>query len=114
VIVSGNVNPNSPQFRAAMQACRRYLPPGPPPLSQAAQAEAARAMLAFASCMRSHGVPAFPDPTSRGLIPFVGLNGIDPSSPLVLAAFKTCEPLEPKVGPRIELGPGGNVGERSR
>jgi hypothetical protein len=112
VVVSGNVDPNSPQFQAAMQACRKYLPAGPPPLSQAEQAVAAKAMLAFASCMRTHGVPSFPDPNSQGLTPFAGMKGIDPSSPIVLTAFKTCEPLEPKVGPRVEFGADGNVGER--
>jgi len=97
-----------------MQACRRYLPGGPPPLSQAEQAAAARAMVAFASCMRAHGVPSFPDPNSQGLIPLSAMNGIHPSSPLVLTAFKACESLEPKVGPRIEFGAGGNVAERTR
>ena len=28
-------------------------------------------------------------------------NGIDPSAPLVQSAFKVCQSLEPKVGPRI-------------
>lgn len=114
VVVSGNVDPNSPQFQAAMQACRKYLPAGPPPLSQAEQAAAAKAMEAFASCMRTRGVPSFPDPNSQGLIPFAAMNGIDPSSPLVLTAFRACEPLEPKVGPRIEFEAGGNVAERTR
>ena len=31
VIVSGNVDPSSPQFQAAMAACRKYLPGGGPP-----------------------------------------------------------------------------------
>jgi hypothetical protein len=69
-------------------------------------------MLAFASCMRSHGVPSFPDPNSQGLIPLATMNRIDPSSPAVLSAFKTCEPLESKVGPRIEFGADGSVAER--
>jgi hypothetical protein len=114
VVVSGNVDPNSPQFQAATQACRKYLPAGPPPLSQAEQAAAVKAMAAFASCMRTHGVPSFPDPNSQGLFPLLGMKAIDPSSPLVLTAFKACENLEPKVGPRIEFGAGGNVAERTR
>jgi hypothetical protein len=114
VVVIGNADPNSPKFQAAMQACRKYLPGGPPPLSQAEQAAAARAMVAFASCMRTHGVPSFPDPNSQGLIPLSAMNGIHPNSPLVLTAFKACESLEPKVGPRIEFGGGGNVAERTR
>ena len=114
VVVSGNADPNSPQFQAAMQACRKYLPAGPPPLSQAEQAAAVKAMVAFASCMRTHGVPSFPDPNSQGLIPLTAMNGIEPSSPLVLTAFKGCESLEPTVGPRIEFEAGGNIAERTR
>ncbi len=112
VVVSGNVDPSSPQFQAAMQACRKYLPAGPAPLSKAEQAAAAKAMLAFASCMRTHGAPSFPDPDSQDLFPFSAIRRIDPGSPLVLAAFKACEPLEPRAGPRIEFGAGGNVEER--
>ena len=114
VVVSGIADPRSPQFQAALQACRKYLPAGPPPLSQAQQAAAAKAMLAFASCMRTHGVPGFPDPNSQGLFPLAGMKGIDPSSPLLLTAFKSCQQLEPKVGPRIDFEAGGNVAERSR
>lgn len=113
VVVSGNVDPNSPEFQAALQACRKYLPPGPPPLNQTERAAAVKAMVAFASCMRTHGVPSFPDPSSQALFPFSAMKAIDPSSPLVLTAFKACESLEPKLGPRIEFMAGGNVAERS-
>ena len=34
--------------------------------------------LAFAQCMRSHGVPNFPDPTSSGQL---NLNGVNSQSP---------------------------------
>src|SRR5579863_8718678 len=40
VVVSGNADPKSPRFQAALNACRRYLPSGPPPLSPAEQAAA--------------------------------------------------------------------------
>jgi hypothetical protein len=57
------ISANSPAFQTAYNACRKNLPggqPGPPPPT-AAQA---RAGLAFARCMRAHGVPNFPDPLS--------------------------------------------------
>jgi hypothetical protein len=111
VVVSGNADPSPPQFQAAMQACRKYLPAGPPPLSHAEQAVAVKAMVTFASCMRRHGIPRFPDPDSQGQFPLPGMKAIDPSSPLVLAAFKACESLEPKAGPRIEFEAGGNIVE---
>jgi hypothetical protein len=59
----------SPVFRAAQNACRGILP-GPQNLSpaqQAAQEQAHKAdLLAFARCMRAHGISGFPDPDSQG------------------------------------------------
>ena len=51
--------------------------------------------LAYAKCMRAHGIPNFPDPTvqdnshSKGV--GFSLNGINPNSPQVKAAAKTCQ-----------------------
>ena len=105
VTLGGNVDPGSPQFQAAMQACRKYLPGGgPPALTPAQRAEAAKAMAAFAACMRKNGVSSFPDPNGQGTFPPGSLARLDPSTPLVETAFKACESLESKVGPRIELG----------
>jgi hypothetical protein len=96
---TGNIDPSSPQFQAAMQACRKYMPGGgPPSLTPAEQAEWNKAMAQFAACMRKNGVPNFQTP-QMGKAP--NANGIDPASPLVQSAFKACESLEPKVGPRI-------------
>ncbi|HWF53808.1 MAG TPA: hypothetical protein VG223_04240 [Solirubrobacteraceae bacterium] len=41
----------------------------------------------FANCMRSHGVPNFPDPSPNGT---VAINGFDPQSPSVQSAQTTC------------------------
>lgn len=102
VIVSGNVDPSSPQFQAAVQACRKYLPGGgPPSLTPAEQAEWARAMANFAACMRKSGVPGFPDPKLG--TPPLSSSGINPGSPLVQKAFNACQSLEPTFGPRIQL-----------
>jgi len=106
VTISGNVDPTSPQFQAAAQACRKYLPGGgPPALTPAQQAEHAKAMASFAACMRKHGVPGFPDPNPQGFFPPAGLQGLDPSSSFFQSAFKVCGPLQGKIGPRIEFGP---------
>ncbi|MGH3000630.1 MAG: hypothetical protein ACRDNM_15135 [Gaiellaceae bacterium] len=106
VVIGGNVDPSSPQFQTAMQACRKFLPGGgPQPLSPAQQAEHAKAMANFAACMRKHGAPNFPDPNAQGMFTPRQLGGrLQPDSPVVRAAFKRCESLEPKVGPPIELG----------
>ncbi len=88
-----------------MQACRKFLPGGgPPALTPAQQAAAAKGMLSFASCMRRDGVPSFPDPNGAGRFPFGSISKLDPTTPLFQSAFKSCESLEPKVGPRITFG----------
>ncbi len=48
-------------------------------------------MLAFAKCMRSHGVSDFPDPNSNGR--FGGqIKNLDPNSPTYEAAKTACQP----------------------
>ena len=111
VAFSGNVDPSSPQFQAAVQACRKYMPSGPPPPSAAQRAEGAKAMVRFAGCMRENGVPNFPDPDSDGTFSFSSLKQLGIGIPDFQSAFKTCEPLEPKVGPRIVFG-AGNIEQR--
>lgn len=96
------VQVNAPAFQSAMQACRPYLPNGgqPPQLS----ASRKQAMLQYAQCMRSHGVPNFPDPTfSGGGVQFrVGpAGGAGRSSPAFAAAQATCQSLLSKA-----IGPG--------
>jgi hypothetical protein len=56
------------RLQAAQRACMRLWPYQPP--SQAQQRQLLGDDLKFAQCMRSHGVPGFPDPTlaSRGPI----------------------------------------------
>ena len=69
------VNSVSPAFKAAESACQKLLPAGFPqsgPPSAAAMAQART----WAQCMRAHGVPNFPDPTTTmpsGGAPFNGV-----------------------------------------
>jgi hypothetical protein len=107
-------NPASPQFQSALNACRKYMPGGgPPTLTPAQQAQAAKAMERFARCMRTHGVPDFPDPSPTGFFTPGSIQKIGPGSPLVTRAFPSCESLEPKAGPRLELG-SNRAGVRTR
>ena len=57
------------------------------------------AALAFATCMRSHGVPKYPDPTfsSGGVNEKMSPREVDPGSPTFQAAQKTCQTAS---GPR--------------
>jgi hypothetical protein len=94
----GHLDPNSPQFRAASQACRSLQPAGTT-LSTTGGGEVSPQrqgqLLAFARCVRSHGVPSFADPTAHGLAPPAG---IDPNSPTFQAAFQACRRLLPGFG----------------
>jgi hypothetical protein len=83
----------SPAFQSAQTACQHVLPGGGPPTQSAAQRQAQTvAGLAFARCLRSHGLPNFPDPTSGGQITHEMLAnaGIDPRQPTVLRAADAC------------------------
>jgi hypothetical protein len=88
------VEVNGPAFQSAMQACRSDLPHGGHPTA-AQTAEAKAKALAMSKCMRSHGVPNFPDPkfhTGPGGGFGIQLSGagFDPSSPAFQAAQKAC------------------------
>jgi hypothetical protein len=48
-------------------------------------------VLAYAKCMRSHGITDFPDPNAQG--GFSATNGLDPSSPQYTAANSACKSL---------------------
>jgi hypothetical protein len=48
------------------------------------------AALTFANCMRSHGVPSFPDPGASG-----GFSGVRKQAPAFRSAMQTCNRLHP-------------------
>ena len=52
--------------------------------------------LAYAKCMRSNGVPNFPDPSPSGGFEFS--SGIDPASPVFKTAQAKCQKLMPGGG----------------
>jgi len=56
-----HIDPSSPTFQRAYNACRKYAPNGEigPPTPTAAQL---RVALTFAECMHKHGFPQFPEP----------------------------------------------------
>jgi hypothetical protein len=101
---SGEEPPNSkqlistPQGQAAVSACSYWgnrIHNDVAVQSQAVLAEYVR----FAQCMRSHGLPDFPDPVnSEGRVEFVlnaSQDGFDPHSPQVLAKARECETVLP-------------------
>jgi hypothetical protein len=91
---SSGMNPTSPQFEAAVKACKPLAPKNTttPGATNSMEAQ----MLKFASCMRSQGVPSFPDPTftgNGGVIMQGG--GFNPNSPAFQHAQAACRYLLP-------------------
>lgn len=103
VMVQGT--PKGVNMDQAQTACRRWLPGGgPPALTPAQVAQRATAMLAFAKCIRKHGVPNFPDPNGQGEFDPSKLGAIK-TSPNLHRAGLACQSLENNVkGPRYGFG----------
>lgn len=111
---SNGLNPNSAQFKAADRACRHLLPNGGQPSAAQKQQFLSQA-LKFSQCMRSHGFPNFPDPTSSGggvSLKISPSSGIDPRSPQFQSAQKACSHFLPGT---VQSGSpsGGANGEKS-
>ncbi len=103
------LNPQAPAFRAAQKVCFKLLPGGGPTVQRPTKAQVA-AGLAFARCMRSHGLPGFPDPVTSGPSgsgPLFSLDGmtfkpsssIQPDSPAFRQAAAKCGVRLPSAPP---------------
>jgi hypothetical protein len=81
---------NSQAF-AAQTACRHLQPDGGQ-LSRAQLAQRLSDLLAFARCIRTHGVQSFPDPTSSGELTheMLASAGVNVRQPAVLQAADAC------------------------
>jgi hypothetical protein len=103
-ISSGSgINPFSPAFKAAQNACAKLLPGGGPGNQHPTAGKVALARQT-SECMRQHGVTGFPDPTlkqpsspagysileDRGGVIFAVPSTINPQSPVFLQAAKAC------------------------
>ncbi len=97
--IPADVNAQSPAFQAAQHACRQFLANGGAPPATRPRDRAAA--VALAKCMRSHGVPQFPDPAFtpprnapsllalRGMV-FAIPTSVDPKSPAFEQAIRAC------------------------
>ena len=56
------IDPSSPAFKAAQAKCHKLLPAGGPPSRTNPSPQTLARFLKVARCMRTHGIPAFPDP----------------------------------------------------
>lgn len=82
----------APAFKSAMKACQHLEPgpqngPGPGDRLQHKQV-----LLAFARCLRAHGVADFPDPTGQGQLTLSMINaaGVDLHAPGFFDAARAC------------------------
>jgi hypothetical protein len=93
---SSGVNPNSPQFIAAYNACKHLLPNGGVSKGNTITSADQADYLKAAACMRSHGIPNFPDPSFvNNSVEFNAQTPIDANSPQYKSALATCEELIP-------------------
>ena len=60
---NSGINPLSPAYQSAQNACKRYAPRHAPPPVPASVRQQERAL---ARCMRANGVSDFPDPDANG------------------------------------------------
>ncbi len=102
------VDPGSPAFAAAQKACGKLAPAGlGHSVSPQQQKQMQEGALKMSACMRSHGVPNFPDPKFSGnsvQIKISPASGVDPSSPVFQAAQKACQSKTPGL-PAEKGGP---------
>jgi hypothetical protein len=97
-VIPNWINPQAPAFRSAQKTCAKLLPSGSGPgsLSESRKLE----LLKLAKCMRTHGLPSFPDPTTAPPQPtshtgnVIGIGGsylaLPPQSPALKRAAAAC------------------------
>lgn len=76
-------------FQTADKLCASLAPAG---VTAAQLKQDYQVQLKFAACMRTHGVPSFPDPKPDGY-GFGHANDVDYHSPGYLSADKTCDKI---------------------
>jgi hypothetical protein len=101
------VNQQVPAYKAAQQVCKQDLPDIRPHTS-AEKATANAAALKYATCMRSNGVPNFPDPNGQGVLLIQGGN-IEASSPAFQKAQTACKRLDNGFGEQSSVASGSSA-----
>jgi hypothetical protein len=93
-LAESGIDVDSPRFKRAARACLRLQPKGARATARQPTAAQQQAMLRFARCMRSHGVPNFPDPQPGGALD-LAQKVAAPNSPQFKAADHTCRNFVP-------------------
>jgi hypothetical protein len=95
IINAKNDQLNGALMGKANKACEHLLPPQKP-LTAAQQRQITNEALKFVACMRTHGLPDFPDPVvNANGIEFRGPAGFGPNSPQFQSAQRACKNLMP-------------------
>jgi hypothetical protein len=93
-ISPGSANPDSPAFKSADRACHHLLPNGGVQGGAGGSSAQQQAQdVVFADCMRSHGVPSFPDPDHDGAFTLPAT--INEQAPAFLGAMNACQKVQP-------------------
>jgi hypothetical protein len=90
---------SSSRFQSASSGCSHLLPNGGSGPNRAQVQQVRAQALSFSQCVRSHGVPNFPDPASDGRIPDPATVGISQGSPKFEAANQACGRYRPPYMP---------------
>jgi hypothetical protein len=104
---NSGIDPDSAKFKAAERKCQELLDIQPPSAAELAQMQ--EQALRFSACMRSHGIPNFPDPEFSGGTAKIQIpRGANPNSPQFREAQEACQQLVggPKGGRTQRRGPG--------
>jgi hypothetical protein len=97
------VDPGSPRFQPASQACQHLMPHVS--MTAAQRQQVLSQALRYAACMRTHGVPDFPDPStsSTGGVSF----NLEPNlvnTPQFGSAAQACRSVDPGMALPTNLG----------
>lgn len=85
----------SPQVQAAGKHCRQQAAAAGFTHTASQTRQHVTQLMAFAACMRKHGLPNFPDPNANGGFTSSQSSSWDPGSPQFQAAQKACAYLNP-------------------
>jgi hypothetical protein len=100
---------NQKKVEKAQKACEALLENARPQLSEEQQAAMQEAMLAFAKCMREHGID-MPDPQfseDGRMTQRFGSGDVNPDDPRFQEAAKACEPIVEEARRKAGLPEGG-------
>jgi hypothetical protein len=117
--IPSTIDDRLPTVQAAYHSCRN-LAPSEDSLTGQGDVMQQDQLLAFAKCMRSHGVPAFPDPqvVNDHIRLRVTAGQIDPNSPLVIAAEAACRsrlgPASARGAEKLVQGAAGPTGGKGK